>query len=64
MGDPACWLANVCPECGAFVDDPAATPACPRCGRPLGGDDERSAPGGAVSRRPGGDALEQGAHDE
>lgn len=32
MGDPACWMANVCPECGAFVDDPASTPACPRCG--------------------------------
>jgi hypothetical protein len=30
-GDPACWLGQVCPECGAFTDQ--ATPAtCPRCG--------------------------------
>lgn len=30
-GDSACWLANVCPECGRFV---AAEPptTCPRCG--------------------------------
>lgn len=20
-GDPACWLSQVCPECGAFVED-------------------------------------------
>lgn len=32
MGDPACWLANVCPGCGAFVEDPEETPICPRCG--------------------------------
>ena len=30
VGDPACWLARVCPECGALVDsDPPAI--CPRC---------------------------------
>lgn len=31
-GDPACWLANVCPECGAFNESPANTP-CWNCGR-------------------------------
>ncbi|WP_199185404.1 hypothetical protein [Cryobacterium sp. Y50] len=29
-GDPACWLEQVCPECGAFV--PGELPArCWRC---------------------------------
>jgi predicted amidophosphoribosyltransferase len=64
MGDPACWLANVCPECGAFVEDPAETAACPRCGAPLPGAEEPSAPGGGLSGRPDGEALEEGAHDE
>jgi len=31
-GDPACWLANVCPECGAFNDTPDGAP-CWNCGR-------------------------------
>ncbi|WP_181905774.1 hypothetical protein [Microbacterium bovistercoris] len=29
-GDSACWLAQVCPECGALLDDLAAP--CWRCG--------------------------------
>ncbi|WP_179206610.1 hypothetical protein [Microbacterium esteraromaticum] len=29
-GDPACWLSQVCPECGALLDDLAAP--CWRCG--------------------------------
>ncbi|MGB3375290.1 MAG: hypothetical protein WBA87_09140 [Microbacterium sp.] len=29
-GDSACWLANVCPECGALLDD--LTAPCWRCG--------------------------------
>lgn len=29
-GDPACWLSNVCTECGAFNDEGAET--CWRCG--------------------------------
>ncbi len=33
-GDPACWLAYVCPECGAYVDDPALG-VCPKCGGAL-----------------------------
>lgn len=33
-GDPACWLANVCPECGASVDDPSVG-VCPKCGGAL-----------------------------
>lgn len=28
-GDAACWLASVCPECGAFREAPGA---CARCG--------------------------------
>lgn len=30
-GDPACWLARVCPECGRFAEHEAA-PSCPACG--------------------------------
>jgi hypothetical protein len=33
-GDPACWLANVCPDCGAYVDDPSLG-VCPTCGGAL-----------------------------
>ncbi|HEX5405168.1 MAG TPA: hypothetical protein VFX16_23045 [Pseudonocardiaceae bacterium] len=33
-GDPACWLGQVCPECGAFTDQ-AAPATCPRCGAAL-----------------------------
>jgi uncharacterized protein YqeY len=29
-GDPACWLHELCPECGAVPD--AAAPRCWRCG--------------------------------
>ena len=28
-GDPVCWLAQLCPECGAMPGD---GPACWRCG--------------------------------
>ncbi|MCA0252553.1 MAG: hypothetical protein LCH76_09755 [Actinobacteria bacterium] len=31
-GDPACWLANVCPDCGAFNESAPGTP-CWNCGR-------------------------------
>jgi hypothetical protein len=31
-GDPACWLAGVCPECGAFNEAAPGTP-CWNCGR-------------------------------
>lgn len=30
-GDAACWLAAVCPACGAFNEGPAAS--CWNCGR-------------------------------
>lgn len=33
-GDPACWLANVCPECGAYVTD-LTLGVCPKCGGAL-----------------------------
>lgn len=29
-GDDACWLARVCPECGALLDD--RVNPCWRCG--------------------------------
>lgn len=35
MGDPACWLDQLCPDCGAMLDAPesnALTVACWRCG--------------------------------
>ena len=34
-GDPACWLQQVCPECGAFVEAPLPT-LCWRCGSEVG----------------------------
>ncbi len=64
MGDPACWLANVCPACGAFVDDPETTPACPRCGAGLADAEVGSAPGAAVPGGPAGDPVEERPHDE
>jgi rubrerythrin len=33
-GDPACWLQNVCPECGFLVEG-RLPETCPRCGAPL-----------------------------
>ena len=30
-GDAACWLARVCPECGAMIEGPMGLP-CWRCG--------------------------------
>jgi hypothetical protein len=30
-GDAACWLARVCPECGAMIEGPVGRP-CWRCG--------------------------------
>jgi hypothetical protein len=32
-GDPACWAALLCPNCGAVPDSPGAS-VCPRCGEP------------------------------
>lgn len=34
MGDPACWLDQLCPNCSAMLDDLTAEAAvtCWRCG--------------------------------
>ena len=34
VGDPVCWLHEVCPGCGLFIGD-SPPPACPRCGEAL-----------------------------
>ena len=34
MGDPACWLDAVCPECGRIREHPAST-VCEHCGTSL-----------------------------
>ena len=34
MGDPACWMAHVCPDCGRFLEEPFADRRCPDCGAP------------------------------
>ena len=35
-GDPVCWLAGLCPECGAMpTDDPTGDTCCWRCGADL-----------------------------
>jgi hypothetical protein len=47
-GDPACWLARVCPECGLFAEDEPPT-TCSRCGTHIVSD-EPSTP--YRSRRP------------
>jgi hypothetical protein len=36
-GDAACWLSEVCPDCGALDEDP--TGPCWRCGAVRGEDD-------------------------
>jgi rubrerythrin len=35
-GDPACWLARVCPACGRLADGDPPT-RCPSCGEELPG---------------------------
>jgi len=34
VGDPACWMANVCPVCGRFLEEPFADRGCAHCGAP------------------------------
>jgi rubrerythrin len=48
MGDPACWMAMVCPECGALVEDEAAE-RCPRCGAARPDDEAAAGPEGAAA---------------
>jgi rubrerythrin len=33
-GDPACWLGQVCPECGRILERPIPR-TCPHCGTAL-----------------------------
>jgi rubrerythrin len=35
-GDPACWLARVCPACGRLADEDPPT-RCPACGTAIEG---------------------------
>ena len=34
MGDPACWMAYVCPTCGRFLEQAFVEEGCPYCGAP------------------------------
>ncbi|WP_275003355.1 hypothetical protein [Promicromonospora iranensis] len=43
-GDAACWLSEVCPDCGALNEGPAGR--CWRCGADRTEDDARPAHGG------------------
>ena len=36
-GDPACWLGQVCPECGRFTERQLPT-TCPHCGTEIPAD--------------------------
>jgi rubrerythrin len=36
-GDPACWLDQVCPECGHLTENATK---CPHCGTALPQDDD------------------------
>ena len=38
MGDPACWMANVCLACGRFTEELAEHDECPHCGAPVAAD--------------------------
>jgi hypothetical protein len=38
MGDPACFLAATCIECGRFLEEPWGT--CPHCGADLSDQDD------------------------
>jgi len=35
VGDAACWLGRVCPECGALDEAPTPAEVCARCGAEL-----------------------------
>ena len=35
-GDPACWLARVCPACGRMAEEDPPT-RCPSCGERIEG---------------------------
>jgi hypothetical protein len=35
VGDAACWLGRVCPECGALDESPQPAGVCARCGAEL-----------------------------
>lgn len=39
MGDPACWLDRICPECAAVLED-GDPDRCPRCGWAPSSDEE------------------------
>lgn len=39
-GDPACWAALVCAECGAMIGDGPHRPDCPLAGEERTPDDE------------------------
>ena len=38
MGDPACWMANVCPVCGRFLEEPFGDRGCRHCDAPAPAD--------------------------
>ncbi|TQL73597.1 hypothetical protein FB556_0037 [Enteractinococcus coprophilus] len=42
MGDPACWLDRLCPDCSAMLDDVTSqsTVICWRCGAQIRFDDD------------------------
>ena len=42
MGDPACFLAETCLDCGRFVEG-AADDICPHCGADLSGSGDHAA---------------------
>ncbi|GAB3686217.1 transposase family protein [Saccharopolyspora tripterygii] len=39
QGEPACWLARVCPECGRIADEAPPT-RCQNCGAEIDPDGE------------------------
>ena len=36
-GDPVCWLSQVCPDCGLFIEAELPT-VCERCGAEVSAD--------------------------
>lgn len=50
-GDPACWVALVCPECGAVRDTTDPHVPCPRCGAAENAEPEPGPPSAPSPKR-------------
>ncbi|MFO7300700.1 MAG: hypothetical protein DIU67_011025 [Actinomycetes bacterium] len=40
MGDPACWMHELCPQCGSIAPERGPDDPCPVCGAAAEGEGE------------------------